>query len=43
MRGNLEFFLQGQSFEPGAGRNGHRKIKCDVGSAPVADSLRPVR
>jgi len=43
MRGNLELFLQGQSFEPGAGKNGHRKIKYDVGSAPVEDSLRPER
>jgi hypothetical protein len=43
MRGNLEFFLQGRSFEPGAGKNGHRKIKYDAGAAPVADPLRPER
>jgi LacI family transcriptional regulator len=43
MRGNLEFFLQGQSFEPGAGKNGHRKIRGDAESVHRPDSLRPER
>jgi hypothetical protein len=43
MRGNLEFFLQGQSFEPGTGKNGHRKIKYDAGSPQGTESLRAER
>ena len=43
MRGNLEFLLQGQSFEPGAGKNGHSKIKYGAGSPQRAGSLRPER
>jgi len=43
MRGNLEFFLQGQSFEPSAGKNGHRKINYETGSAQGAGSPGPER